>query len=140
MSHDDPLDLEKHRSLIERIVGHYIDAQVLIVPSIGGWLAANGDTPESAVADRDRMGKSFWNSPSAPNLILLQTPLTQDRVIEYLTYLHLRRFRRVNLLEGSLDCLKHLVLHEVAHIKHNWRQDREKDCDRWAFDQLRWWA
>lgn len=140
MSHDDDLDLRQHRPLIERIVGRYIDAEVDLVSSIEEWLVANGASAEEAARDRDRLGKSLWNSPSAPNRILLRSPLTRNAVSEYRLYLELRRFRRAHLLESGIHCLKHLVLHEVAHIKHNWRQDHERDCDRWAFSQLKRWA
>lgn len=140
MSHYDDLDLRQHRGLIERIVGRYIDAEVVLVSSIEEWLVANGASAGEAAHDRNRLGKSLWNSTSAPNRILLRTPLTRNAIFEYGLCLELRRFRRAHLVESALECLKHLVLHDVAHIKHNWKQDREKDCDRWAFDQLKRWA
>jgi hypothetical protein len=31
----------------------------------------------------------------------------------------------------------HLVLHELAHLENEWGQQRENDCDAWAFDRMR---
>lgn len=140
MSHDDDVDLQRHRGLVDRIVAAYLDAEVVIVGSIAEWLVANGASAQEAARDRNRLGKSLWNSPSAPNRILLRTPLTRNAMSEYRLHLELRGFRRAHHLQTGVECMKHLVLHEVAHIKHNWGQDREKDCDRWAFNQLKRWA
>ncbi len=140
MSHDEPLVLERYRKLVEEIAGRYIDAEVVLVPSIAEWMISIGASVQEASGDRNRLGKSLWGSPSARDTIVLRTPLTRDDVSTYCLYLELRRFRRAHLLNQSVECLKHLVLHEVAHIKHDWRQDREKDCDRWAFNQLKRWA
>lgn len=32
--------------------------------------------------------------------------------------------------------LIHTVLHELAHLLNNWGQDKEDDCDSWAFERL----
>ena len=32
--------------------------------------------------------------------------------------------------------LRHLVLHELAHLENEWGQDREDDCDKWAYEKL----
>lgn|SRR5512146_1524320 len=34
--------------------------------------------------------------------------------------------------------LEHLVLHELAHLLNDWGQDREDDCDGWAFNAMGW--
>jgi hypothetical protein len=34
--------------------------------------------------------------------------------------------------------LKHLTLHELAHLTNNWSQEREDDCDEWAFRSMGW--
>jgi hypothetical protein len=39
-------------------------------------------------------------------------------------------------INNSFEFIVHLVLHEVAHIKYDWDQSNEKDCDYWAFEQL----
>lgn len=47
-----------------------------------------------------------------------------------------------NLLNDALTFLRHLLLHEIAHIKrrdmHSTLSDDEieRDCDEWAFQNL----
>ena len=41
----------------------------------------------------------------------------------------------VDSIRKPKDFLIHLLLHEIAHLKHKWGQDMEQDCDRWAFEQ-----
>jgi len=33
--------------------------------------------------------------------------------------------------------LRHLVLHELAHLENGWGQERENDCDVWAYERLK---
>jgi hypothetical protein len=63
------------------------------------------------------------------------------RLIEdHILALYFRGFERVyELLKDSRTFLIHLVLHEVAHIKHDWRQDQEAKCDEWAFSNVPKW-
>ena len=35
-------------------------------------------------------------------------------------------------------CLRFLVLHELAHLVNDWGQEREQDCNEWAFRRLGW--
>jgi hypothetical protein len=32
--------------------------------------------------------------------------------------------------------LRHLVLHELAHLENGWGQEKENDCDAWAFEKM----
>ena len=32
--------------------------------------------------------------------------------------------------------MRHLVLHELAHLVNQWGQEREDDCNSWAFERL----
>jgi hypothetical protein len=34
--------------------------------------------------------------------------------------------------------LRHLVLHELAHLINDWGEDAEDDCDGWAFQAMGW--
>jgi len=40
------------------------------------------------------------------------------------------------ILDTPEQFLKHTVLHELAHLANGWGQERENDCDRWAFERL----
>ena len=47
-----------------------------------------------------------------------------------------RLMRHADEIETPIEYLTHLVLHEVAHIKHDWDQDHETDCDLWVYEQM----
>jgi len=36
--------------------------------------------------------------------------------------------------------LRFLVLHELAHLLNQWGQEREQECNEWAFHRLGWAA
>jgi hypothetical protein len=135
------LNPQRHRRLIERIVQHYVRAEVHFVPDVAAWISASSGSYSSAEYGNP-IGMALWNSTAEnPNRILLRTPLSSQAIQEHLLALYLSGFRRVYFsIESNFAFLKHLVLHEVAHIRHNWNQDREKDCDRWAFKELPRWA
>ena len=86
------------------------------------------------------IGKALWGSPSEPNRILLRQRLTAQHIDDHLLALFFRGFRQTyDVLSNSRAFLSHLVLHEVAHIKHDWKQDHEVECDEWAFSNLKNW-
>lgn len=124
------LHLPAHRALIEELVARYVAAEVRFVASkeeIGG-----------------KLGRSYWNSPTDPPVILLPECITAAEIEESLILLALRGKLTCNeqLIEHadeigtSFEYLKHLVLHEVAHIMNNWTQEQETDCDLWVWKQM----
>lgn len=134
------MDLEPHLGLLEKIAHHYVETEVLLVPDIAAWRAEHVICGSVGADDSNPIGQSLWGSEDAPNRILLKTPLAENVIQDHLFALYLSGFRRVHYaIEDNITFVKHLVLHEVAHIKHNWGQDHEKDCDRWALRQLRRW-
>lgn len=130
------IDLATRREFIERTIAKYIDARLEIVDEIAQWCADNsgGCSPEKF---DNPIGKALWGSDSEPNRILLRRILTEKNIQSHLDAIYLRGFENVEeVITNSDEFLLHLVLHEVAHIKNNWHQNRESDCDRWAFDKL----
>lgn len=134
------IDVASHWKLVESIVWGYIDARVKMVDDIAEWCAENSEGLYSASELDNPIGKALWNIPTEPNRVLLRRRITSDQVDEHLLVLHIKGFvDAYDRIRDSETFLKHLVLHEVAHIKHDWGQDRENDCDRWAFEELGNW-
>ena len=126
----DDLQLTEHRSFIERLVGRHITARVKLVPSkaeLGG-----------------KLGQAHWGSPTELPLILHPECITVAEIEQSLFELALRGrvtgnpklMEHADEIGSSEQYLEHLVLHEVAHIKNNWRQDRETDCDLWVYAEM----
>lgn len=137
----DSIEVSQMRVQVERIATSYIDVKVEIVDDIAKWCAANSGGQYSASELDNPIGKALWNSPSEPNRILLRATITGSQVDDHLLVLFIKGFKDVYYrIPSSVTFLKHLVLHEVAHIKNNWQQEHEDDCDRWAFEQLESWA
>lgn len=122
--------LTEHRSLIEAIVAGHIDARVEFVKSkddIGG-----------------KLGRSLWGSDTQKPLIQLPELITAQEIDDSIMALAVRGHvaeipklcRHADEIKSPLDYLKHLVLHEVAHMKNDWHQDRETDCDLWVYEQM----
>lgn len=132
--------LAEHEQLIRSIVGHYIEACVEIVPDIAEWCAEHSGRNYVASEMDNPIGKALWNSPVEPNRILLRNHITEQQIENHLLALHMKGFVDVyERIQDEKSFMKYLVLHEVAHIKHDWRQNHETACDRWAFDELNEW-
>ena len=126
----DDLQVTDHRPLIEALVSQHIDARIEFVRSkeaLGG-----------------RLGRSLWGSPTEIPLIQLPERITGREIDDSLIALAVRGLetgnsrlmRHADEIETPIEYLTHLVLHEVAHIKHDWDQDHETDCDLWVYEQM----
>lgn len=124
------LDVLSHRSHIEALVGRHVQARIEILSS-------------KAEMD-DRLGRSIWGGTTDMPVIQLPSRISAAEIRDSLLALAIRGHATENEklaqhaaeIETPEAYLEHLVLHEVAHIKHNWGQDRETDCDLWVYDQL----
>jgi hypothetical protein len=45
-------------------------------------------------------------------------------------------WKTLQVLSTTEKFLEHLVLHELAHLQNDWGQERENDCDAWAFEKM----
>ena len=120
----------EHRDLIEDLVAKHVDACVEFVKSKDD---ING-----------KLGQSLWGSATEKPLIQFPEQITGQEIEDSLMGLAVRGqvtenpqlVRHAGEINSPLEYLKHLVLHEVAHIKNDWHQDRETDCDLWVYDQM----
>lgn len=126
---------EKFRSQLEALLVRQSTSPVdlLIVPNIAEWAAANqclnaqGDPPAMAV--RFSTGKGG---------ILIRQVMNSAQVrsvIDRIAWAG-RHPDAYTILCTEVVFLSHLVLHELAHLTNDWGQDREDDCDDWAFARL----
>lgn len=130
------IDLLEHGKRIAEIVGKHIVAKVEIVDDVAKRFAEMSSN-YNAQDLSNPIGKALWRSNTEPDRILLRRNLSGNDIENHVLALFLRGFRDVyEKLEHAEDFVFHLVLHEVAHIKNDWDQTRENDCDKWAFQQL----
>jgi hypothetical protein len=124
----DDLRPSEHRVLIEAIVAQYIQARIEFVPfEVLGTLA-----------------RALWGSPTESPLIQVSEHIYGLQIEQSLLALAVRGHvtgypqlaAHADEISSPLDYLRHLVLHEVAHIKNDWKQDRETDCDLWVYEQM----
>lgn len=67
--------------------------------------------------------------------IVLRRSLSSSAIDSVISGIDLR-VGRGDQLNAPVIFLRHLVLHELAHLVNDWGQSREDDCDLWAFDRL----
>ena len=123
------IDLTEYKEYIEGLVSKYVDAVIIFV-----------ETKEEL---NNKIAMSLWNSPSEPNLIKLLKVISANEVDNHILALALRGrlkdkpelLNYADHIESPKDFVKHLTLHEIAHIKNNWLQDKETDCDLWAYSE-----
>lgn len=131
------LVLTDYESIIGRLVSKYIDAEVEIVDSPVKYFKQKcSQTNVESLSEK--LAIALWKSPVEPNRILLQNEIPEAEIENHMQALFANGFEDVYyLFENSRDFMLHLVLHEVAHIRHDWDQLREKACDQWAFDEFK---
>lgn len=134
----DELICSKYESYICALVNRYILAKVEIVDDVATWCAENSEGHYKAEDLPNPIGKALWKSRiGQPNRILLKNIITPSEIDNHLLAIFIKGFTDVHYrIDNNIDFLKHLILHEIAHIKHDWNQSHEKDCDKWAFEQL----
>jgi len=102
------------------------------VPSIMEWCQERGVDEDNPF----RIGKVVQDSTTKKYLVLLSAEIDEEYVTgSLIPALQMRGLEaEAGRLKEPETLLKHLVLHEIAHIKNKgWT---EAECDRWAFQEL----
>lgn len=128
-------DTERFRPMLEdelRRCGRQ-PVELLIVDDVAGWASsrpgnANGNPAAMAITDAV---SGAWG-------IVLRRRIDAEWVAGIISRIEAgaNPEAREELSTAELFA-KHLVLHELAHLENRWGQDRENDCDSWAFDRMR---
>lgn len=126
------LFLEEHAACIKRTIRQYIIADLIIV--------------KSRTDIGNRLGLSMWGHSDENDRIFLPRTISVNEQLSVIFAIMAREASNRNsrlsdharylLSSGSINFLNHLVLHEIAHIKNRWGQNKETDCDIWAFERL----
>ncbi len=92
---------------------------------------------------RGKLGLSQWGYANRKDRILLAKTISVSEQLSVIFAMMAREpdslladHAQYLLVSDSLLFLKHLILHEVAHIKNKCQQRREVDCDLWAFERI----
>src|SRR4051812_33563774 len=127
-------DAEKYRQLMEATLASHSERPIdlLIVPDIAAWDAdrcsnGSGNPPARAVVDLDTGG---WG-------VLVRRAMRPSEVNSVLDRIGWSGRHAAHAVLCTPDLfLRHLVLHELAHLANGWGQEREDECDDWAFERL----
>jgi hypothetical protein len=128
------VDAKSFRSVMEAEIAHHCNflVDLIFVPDIANWAAlrsgnVNGNPIAMAVRDGETGGAG----------ILIREAVDASRVESVLGRIELGGFTQArDLLSTPEKFMRHLVLHELAHLVNDWGQDQEDECDEWAFDRF----
>ena len=128
------LDSESFKDILEAeiVKNYHAPVDIVFVEDVADWFAKRSDdcinNPVS-VAVRDGI--------TGGHGIIMCKEINSDRVESIICRMHFGGFDNAEEILCTPEIfMRHLILHELAHISNNWGQDREDDCDAWAFDRL----
>jgi len=104
-----------------------------IVPDVEEWARAHHVT-----VDGNPIATSVPARGQLPRVVVVRANLSEGDFSGVLGRLDYRGHwdETSEMRKNPAMFLRHLVLHELAHLENNWGQSREDDCDEWAFERL----
>lgn len=124
-----------HRQVLESELRHHATHQVSleIVPHVADWAKAN-----HVFVTGNPIGTSIPVRDQLPRAVVVRAKMNEEDVSGVLGRLDFRGYwgETREMKENPVMFLRHLVLHELAHLENNWDQSREDDCDECAFERL----
>jgi len=127
-------DSKSYRPIMDTVIGEHCDFPVdlVFVQDIAERASSrSGDLKGNPVALAVRDGVTGGAG------ILIRQSIDASRVDSVLSRIEFGGFHRArDILSTPDQFMRHLALHELAHLVNNWGQEREDECDRWAFDRL----
>lgn len=129
------VQVDDHREvLVSELLRHATQAVSLeIVPDVAEWAKANHVTVVG-----NPIATSLPVRGQLPRAVVVRAKLSEGDLSGVLGRLdfsgHWGETREMR--KDLVMFLRHLVLHELAHLENNWGQSREDDCDEWAFARL----
>lgn len=126
---------EQYREALEAVLKTHASAPVdlMIVDDVSEWAKSRiGNARGNPIA------MSVIDTPSGAWGIVMRREMSADRIRGVLDRMVFGGYLdAAEVLNDPLRFLEHLVLHELAHLHNGWGQDREDDCDEWAFERTR---
>jgi len=126
---------EESRDILEDILQRHssLPVALLMVPDVAQWalevnIAVTGNPIATAIPRTEEFSAR----------IVVKAEISKDEAESVLGLLELCGYAdEVRSLRLDPERFTmHLVLHELAHIENEWGQERELDCDKWAFARL----
>lgn len=126
-------DTEQYREALKAVLKAHASAPVelMIVDDVADWAKGRiGNARGNPVA------MSVVAKPSGAWGIVMRREMSAERIRGVLDRMVFGGYLdAAEVLDEPLKFLEHLVLHELAHLQNGWGQDREDDCDEWAFER-----
>lgn len=124
-----------HRQVLESELRCHATQEVSleIVPDVADWAKAN-----QVIVTGNPIGTSIPVRGQLPRAVVVRARLNEEDVSGVLGRLDFRGHwcETREMKQNPVMFLRHLVLHELAHLENEWDQSREDDCDEWAFERL----
>jgi hypothetical protein len=128
-------DAERFRTMLEAELRRHgrQPVELVIVDDVAAWASSRqrngkGNPPAMAITDT---ASGAWG-------IVLRRRIDADWVSSIIGRIEFGSNTNVREeLSTAEQFARHLILHELAHLENNWGQERENDCDSWAFDRMR---
>ena len=129
----DTIRTANNRAFIEQVINRVASQPVsLFLPSyIQAWCEEHGmsQSVRHAVAVKCN-ATGTWG-------IVISSEFSTSAIESIVAGMEFRGFNQARQLTKNHQLfLAHLVLHELAHLEHDWNQDMESACDEWAFQKL----
>ena len=127
--------VEQHREQLELELARHASRPVrlLAVPDIAARAAENGVRIRG-----NPVGISLAEQQGSGWLILMRSELSETALGGVLGRLDVQGYwtETSEFRKEPSKFLRHLVLHELAHLENNWDQSHEDECDEWAFARI----
>jgi hypothetical protein len=129
------IQVDDHRQVLESEIQRHATQEVSleIVDDVAEWAKAH-----SVVVTGNPIGTSIPVRGQLPRAVVVRAKLNEEDLSGVLGRLDFRGHwdETRKMRNNPVMFLRHLVLHELAHLENNWNQSMEDDCDEWAFERL----
>ena len=127
-------DSSRFRDLLKALVSQHcpFPVDIYFVPDIAQHFgsSANGLTGSP-------VGVAVRSDTTGAAEIYVRTSIDPARVQSVLDRIDMGTGVESSELISTTELfMRHLVLHELAHLVNDWGQEREDDCNSWAFQRL----
>lgn len=125
---------QRHNEHVVHIINKYVDKtfEVKFVDDIRKW--ANHNNIELPGCSPFTPAACAWDKTFNRLIFVIAEEAHNDAITGRAS----NKFHsEVKLLKTERDLVAFLILHELAHVIHGWGQDKEDECDMWAFEQMK---
>ena len=129
------IHVEDYRHVLEAEIGRHATHEVVlkIVADVAEWARTN-----NVRILGNPIGTSIPSYSDSPRVVLLRSLLVEEDFSGVLGRLDSSGYwsETTAMRKCPSLFLRHLTLHELAHLENEWDQSMEDECDTWAFERL----